>query len=618
MRTLIFALVFLVILAACIMTPQAGKMEVTIITAASGKTIVPEILPASYRLSFEGPAPMDDIELATTKTTVELVPGTWKVTVTGLDEDGLVIAQGSLENLVVLSGKAVSASIPIHAIASGTGTISVSVTWPAGQGITDYRILVNDVLAKEGVIDLEPRLDYDANWPAGDYRLQINLIKGSNVSASISEVVQVYQNLASSAAISLCVDDFMQAPSAPTDLKLVSSASSILLSWVDNSLVEMGYFLEKNVDDAGWTVLDAELPPNTVSRLDSDVSTGHTYAYRVRAFNDFGSSSYCGPISGSPGTPGQIIADHTIVDRYSAIPARYIALVKKMWLDVPGESHSEAYRIGLTILASENPDYAVSVTEAGTPEGTTDAHLRVSRASWGCLSNETGWVYGYGEEDWYTNATALLRTKAHLAYCNSNGHEIAAMGFGWCWDMTWINGPSGTIDAVHDTRWAGSSQDGPEGNRIWGLDAGDTVLTGNSVCMDTYLAATQAYIDYCTTQGYGTKVFFTTGPVDGYYPGEVGYQRHIKQEYIRNYVKADVTRILFDYADILCHDADGSQNIQSYTSESGNTYSYPVITATNLGDASIGHIGQAGALRLAKALWWMLARMAGWDGISTD
>ena len=25
------------------------------------------------------------------------------------------------------------------------------------------------------------------------------------------------------------------------------------------------------------------------------------------------------------------------------------------------------------------------------------------------------------------------------------------------------------------------------------------------------------------------------------------------------------------------------------------------------------HIGEKGAIRLAKALWWMLARIAGWD-----
>lgn len=26
------------------------------------------------------------------------------------------------------------------------------------------------------------------------------------------------------------------------------------------------------------------------------------------------------------------------------------------------------------------------------------------------------------------------------------------------------------------------------------------------------------------------------------------------------------------------------------------------------------HIGRIGALRVAKAMWWMLARIAGWDG----
>ena len=35
-------------------------------------------------------------------------------------------------------------------------------------------------------------------------------------------------------------------------------------------------------------------------------------------------------------------------------------------------------------------------------------------------------------------------------------------------------------------------------------------------------------------------------------------------------------------------------------------------------DYSVGHIGTNGALRLAKALWWMLARLAGWDGGVVD
>jgi hypothetical protein len=50
-----------------------------------------------------------------------------------------------------------------------------------------------------------------------------------------------------------------------------------------------------------------------------------------------------------------------------------------------------------------------------------------------------------------------------------------------------------------------------------GLDAGDYSITGNSVSLDTYLSATQSYIDYCSVNGYSTKVFFTTAPVDGRY-----------------------------------------------------------------------------------------------------
>jgi hypothetical protein len=39
-----------------------------------------------------------------------------------------------------------------------------------------------------------------------------------------------------------------------------------------------------------------------------------------------------------------------------------------------------------------------------------------------------------------------------------------------------------------------------------------------------------------------------------------------------------------------------------------------VITSANYGKGDLGHIGSDGALRLAKAMWWMLARIAGWDG----
>jgi len=309
-----------------------------------------------------------------------------------------------------------------------------------------------------------------------------------------------------------------------------------------------------------------------------------------------------------------LVADHTVVDKYADIPQVWIDEVKKMWVNIPGESHSSGYRIGCDLLENLDPRFQVNRTESGTPEPYTDQHLRISRATW----DGGSWGYSYGEEDWYTNATAIANTKAHLTYANTHNLAISAMGFGWCWDATWHNTPGGTVDPVYQVRWAGASVGGPQGDLRWGLDAADQALTGNSVSLDTYLDATQQYIDYAATNNYPTKVFFTTGAIDGY-TGESGYQRYLKYQRIRDYVSArDV--VLFDYADILSWGNDTTQNTVSWTDYAGTTHSFQQIHPDNMKDMDGtyvedgDHIGQRGALRLAKAMWWMLARIAGWDG----
>lgn len=271
------------------------------------------------------------------------------------------------------------------------------------------------------------------------------------------------------------------------------------------------------------------------------------------------------------GEKSQIIADHTVVDRYDDIPQYYIDKVKEKWLVYAGESHSAAIRRGLVLLEEMNSVYQVNVIESGTPEGYTTSYLRASRATWGNYENSSGWIYSYGEEDWYTNSTALSRTKAGITYCNTHGLEIGAIGYGWCWDPH--------IDTP-----------------------GEFTL---------YLNATDQYVSYCKEMGYATRIFYTTGTVDMYFEG-VGYAKHLGYEMIRDHVRKDPSRILFDYADILCYDA-GSAEPHTTTWDG---HEYPIITPTNLGTTGIGHIGTTGAIRLAKAMWWMLARMAGWDGES--
>ena len=84
--------------------------------------------------------------------------------------------------------------------------------------------------------------------------------------------------------------------------------------------------------------------------------------------------------------------------------------------------------------------------------------------------------------------------------------------------------------------------------------------------------------------------------------------------YIRNSVKKSKnTTYLFDYADILCWNNDGEQNIISW-----GGHIFPYIHTENEGNYDGGqgpcHISSEGCIRLAKAMWWLLARMAGWSG----
>jgi len=309
----------------------------------------------------------------------------------------------------------------------------------------------------------------------------------------------------------------------------------------------------------------------------------------------------------------QIVADHTVVDQYDDIPEQYMDSVRSMLASFPGESHSVGYRLGQELLERLDSRFQVE-TYVGSPPSPTTQRLR------------TG-MHRYGGEYLFFNTSYTPKLRAEMDAQNASGNPFDVMGFGWCYDMTEDNPPGGTEDPVYQVRWAGRSEEGPDGNRRWGLDSGDQALTGNRVNMDTYLQWVEDMIQYCTDNSYPITWVFTTGPVDN--PAEEGnengFQREIKHDYIRDYVAADATRILFDYADILCWSNGGEQNIVDWNDggtirphahiHPQNTLDYNsswnLIPPTEDGD----HIGEVGALRLGKAMWWMLARIAGWQNV---
>jgi len=301
-----------------------------------------------------------------------------------------------------------------------------------------------------------------------------------------------------------------------------------------------------------------------------------------------------------------IIADHMSVDAYEDIPQEYIDIVKTWLVDAAGQSHSEAYRTGLLDLEKLD-DVFEATTYYGVFPAPTGEELRVGRHD------------SVGEEEFWTNGTAISTIKDLIADQHDAGNPIHVIFQAWCWDLTWDEGPAegGTdsYDPVYGCHWFGGSEEGPDGNHIWGIDDDDYELTGNTVSLQTYLDTIEEYNAFCQNNGYITKAIFSTGPVDGDADdGERGYQRWVKHEVIRDFVREGNDRVLFDYADILAYNDAGERHMEDWTSpETSETYEFPAIHSNNDAEDT-GHISNAGALRLAKAQWWLYARMAGWDG----
>ncbi len=133
------------------------------------------------------------------------------------------------------------------------------------------------------------------------------------------------------------------------------------------------------------------------------------------------------------------------------------------------------------------------------------------------------------------------------------------------------------------------------------------------------LTATGLWLEWqASTDSLGVTAYRVTrnGNVVGEPPSPGFSDSSLKHQYIRDFVGQDRSRVLFDYADILTHNQAGQKYLTTWN-DGGTPRSHANIHPDNMANEVAGtHIGQEGCLRLAKAMWWLLARMAGWDGSS--
>jgi PKD repeat protein len=81
-------------------------------------------------------------------------------------------------------------------------------------------------------------------------------------------------------------------PAAPSGLSVEAvSATQINLLWIDNSLDEYGFQIDRSLDSTNWSQIDSVDADITIY-IDTTVSPNTTCFFRVRAFNGSGSSDY--------------------------------------------------------------------------------------------------------------------------------------------------------------------------------------------------------------------------------------------------------------------------------------------------------------------------------------
>ena len=294
-------------------------------------TVLPSPFPTigEYTILFDsGPEPKDPVVIDSETTSITLALGTWDISVEGRETPGSdVIAKGSKTGIVIAPGENPQ-TITITPTQTGTGTVDITVDWSdtvtVGNIEATFNIFDTADQAAAFVFDGSSAI-LSGDYPSGDYQLVVMLEDNEtdkNILATVYEIIKVYDNIATVDVLPVADTSFHSAPEAP-DLVTVSavSESEILVQWADNSVVELGYIVERKEEGGDYEQI-ADVDYSTYTLNDTLLQSNTTYYYHVYAYNNFGNSTYSNESSDKTDpVPGDVLWTFTAGGAIASTPA---------------------------------------------------------------------------------------------------------------------------------------------------------------------------------------------------------------------------------------------------------------------------------------------------------
>jgi subtilisin family serine protease len=171
---------------------------------------------------------------------------------------------------------------PPSGLSATGGDARVTLTWNASSGATSY-----NVYRRQGS---DVTFQFAASVTTTTH-LDTGLANGTTYHYIVTALNSVGASDPSNEASATPVGP-AQAPAAPSELTaLAVSSSQIHLSWTDNSNNETGFKIERSTDNRSYTQI-ATVGAGVTTFSDTGLSRNRRYYYRVRAYNEFGNSTY--------------------------------------------------------------------------------------------------------------------------------------------------------------------------------------------------------------------------------------------------------------------------------------------------------------------------------------